>query len=120
MKIINLLNLVYEKKAPKKIKWNNEVWNYMESENDYTNTKEFLFMDNIINYENVKSFLNLEVKIIEDESKNIEPIKTINGLIIDDNEIKRDFIAMNKKDRNIYIPKINELIEAVNEMKEGK
>lgn len=78
IKIIDLLNKIANKEeVPKKIKYNNEIWKYMKSENDYTNVKKFLFMDNIMNYDSVETFLNLEVEIIEEieKPKKVEKLK---------------------------------------------
>lgn len=39
--------------------------------------------------------------------------------IVDNTDGERHLLNTNRKDRNIYIKKINELIDAVNELKRG-
>lgn len=114
--IYELLGLVKDGKAPKKIKYEGEIWEYDSSVQDYMNEdgNKYLFA-NIFGMK-TKRTLNCEVEIIE-EPKKIEKIDEI--LMIDDlippcgeNDIKMW--------KNIIIQqnKINELIDEINNLKE--
>lgn len=118
MKIImyELLGLVKEGKAPKKIKYGNVKLKYNEGCEDYYP----YYVEGLFEYKfgNCKNFLNDEVEIIE-ESKKIEKIDEI--LMIDDlippygeNEYKAW--------KNIIIQqnKINELIDEIKKLKGEK
>lgn len=113
--IYELLGLVKDGKAPKKIKYEDEIWECLKEE--YYNCKDgrILLCDLFFNYK-IQTFINDEVEIIE-EPKKIEKIDEI--LMIDDlippcgeNDIKMW--------KNIIIQqnKINELIDEINNLKE--
>lgn len=67
MKVIELLNLVYEKKAPKRVLYKYCEYEYVESINDYRNK----YMLELFSYlfQNEERALYLEVEIIEEIEK---------------------------------------------------
>lgn len=65
-------------------------------------------------------FLNDTVEILEEENK-IKPIKTDSkGNIIDVVDGETHYISTNRKDKNVYIPILNYLIDEINKLKEDK
>ena len=113
--IYELLGLVKDGKAPKKIKYSNAELKYNEGCEDYYNYYDKGLFE--YKFGKCKNFLNDEVEIIEEEPKKIEKIDEI--LMIDDlippyqeNEYKVW--------KNIIIQqnKINELIDEINKLKE--
>lgn len=109
IKIIDLLNLVYEKKAPKKVKYKNDEWEFYKESNDYLRVGK---NGTLFTYYVLKSILNEEVEILEDIQKKIE--------------------KLNYKYRNMYgnisahrhsevdiIDKVNELVDEINKLKEN-
>lgn len=112
-----LLRLVKDGKAPKKIIYNSIELEYSEENEDYYRYYgEGLFEHK---FGNCKNFLNDEVEIIE-ETKKIEKIKS-NG-----DEFYSDYIgtwiSKNKTDAycEFLMNKINELIDEINNLKENK
>ena len=83
-------------------------------ENEYTNEKEdyWLFQDYFPNNSNPLDCLNDKVEIIDGDFEDIEIIKLKDDRIIikynSDEELH--YMTTNKKDRDIYIAKINQLI----------
>lgn len=108
IKIIDLLNLVYEKKAPKKIIYNNVLFDFDEENNDYQSKAELYLFSWL--FESQEEGLWLEVEIIEEKPKKIEEI-TINenGTL--------GFSNGNWTARNMdkeFASKINEIVKTVN------
>lgn len=58
-----------------------------------------------------------EFEIIEEE-KEIKEIEVENGHIVDYDETGKHYITTNRKDRNIYINKINELVSEIRKLKD--
>ena len=112
MKVIDLLNLVYKKKAPKKILYKYCEYEFNEDINDYKNKDELELFSYLFN--NEEEALYLEVEILEDKPKKIEKIK-MNG---DEfySEYIDGWIEKNKYDAYCeYLSnKTNELIDQVN------
>ena len=112
MKLIDLLNLVYEKKAPKKILYKYCKYEFDEVARDYLN-KDGLYLFAYL-FDNESQALYLEVEILEDKPKKIEKIK-MNG---DEfySEYIDGWIEKNKYDAYCeYLSnKTNELIDQVN------
>ena len=112
-----LLGLVKDGKAPKKIKFGNIELEYDEKCEDYYSYYGGGLFEH--KFGNCKNFLNDEVSIIE-ESKKIEKIKS-NG-----DEFYSDYIdawiGKNKTDAycEFLMNKINELIDEINNLKEKK
>lgn len=115
--IYELIGLVKDGKAPKKIKFNYSSYEYKWSnayqEKCYVNGNNYRLWENL----NLNSNLNDEVEIIE-EPKKIENIKS-NG-----DEFYSDYIdtwiSKNKTDAycEFLMNKINELIDEINNLKE--
>ena len=68
--IYELLGMFKDGKAPKKIKYNNKIWNYKEGIMEYTSDDSYFALSNFEFDE-----LNDEVEIIEEEKKIPEKIK---------------------------------------------
>lgn len=104
-----LLGLVKDGKAPKKIKYHNKEFEYKEGCEDYYGYYgNGLFEDK---FENCTNFLNDEVEIIE-EPKKIEKIELC---------MEYDYEEVNdnlEKDMKTLVFKINELIDEINNLKE--
>lgn len=115
--IYELIGLVKDGKAPKKIKFNYSIYEYKWSnayqEKCYVNGNNYRLWENL----NLNSNLNDEVEIIV-EPKKIENIKS-NG-----DEFYSDYIdtwiSKNKTDAycEFLMNKINELIDEINNLKE--
>ena len=115
--IYELIGLVKDGKAPKKIKFNYSIYEYKWSnayqEKCYVNGNNYRLWENL----NLNSNLNDEVEIIV-EPKKIKKIKS-NG-----DEFYSDYIdtwiSKNKTDAycEFLMNKINELIDEINNLKE--
>ena len=115
--IYELIGLVKDGKAPKKIKFNYSIYEYKWSnayqEKCYVNGNNYRLWENL----NLNSNLNDEVEIIV-EPKKIKNIKS-NG-----DEFNSDYIdtwiSKNKTDAycEFLMNKINELIDEINNLKE--
>lgn len=112
--IYELLGLVKDGKAPKKIKFNGRIYEFESEFNDYYNDMHSLLENEI---KVITKYFNDKVEIIEEE-------KEIEKLNIED--------GSNRKERTMYIDgkpnelsvvhveiskKINELIEEINRLK---
>ena len=123
IKIIDLFNkIANNEKVPKKIKLlcDDEIFIYEKEKDDYIGENDDgLFNECILDTISLEIYLNDEVEIIE-EPKKIEKIKS-NG-----DEFYSDYIdtwiSKNKTDTycEFLMNKINELIDAVNELKRDK
>lgn len=116
MKVIDLLNKVAkEEEVPKKIKYNQRVYQYDEQQSDYGYffiNSYMYFLDEI----NTIEQLNDEVEIIG-EDKEIEEIPYHYNLgYIDCGDLKREVVEELSNNFNYFAKKINELIKAVNEL----
>lgn len=100
IKIIDLLNKIANgEEVPKKIKYNDEIWEYYKDLGDYIRAGK---PNTLFTMYYIHKILNNEVEIIE-EDKKIEQIYTLN------NESDEFRVLANK---------INELIDEVNKLKE--
>lgn len=118
--IYELLGMVKDGKAPKEIRYNDEIWNYDDNYNNYyffsldTECREYLF--NNISIEH----LNDEVEIIEDTPK--ENKNTVGKVALDvDNDVNGSYdiviingieYEINKVERYMFV-KINEIIDTL-------
>ena len=109
MKIIDLLNKIANGEIPKKIII--DRWVYTHNGIDYTNESgEYLFNTYL---ETTPKDMNMEVEIIE-EDKKIEKIELDDECIVDYYDGSKHYLNTNRKDRDIYIKKINEIIDYLN------
>lgn len=108
--IYELLGLVKDGKAPKKIKYEDEIWECSKEEYYSCKDGSILLGDLFFNYK-IQTFINDEVEIIE-EPKKIEKLELESGKI-DDQEFIAKYITHNRY-------KINELIDEINNLKEKK
>ena len=125
MKIIDLLNKLANGEVPKKIKYDNDIYEYNKDYQDYGyfNTGIDRYITLIENELNSVFNLNEEVEIIEDtpkEDKKIEKLETYkdrNNDIFLDNlcykyvPIHKDSLSFNEQ---VIIDKLNEIIDKIN------
>ena len=116
--IYNLLGLIEKNKAPKKIKYDNEIWKLIEEYNDYQYNDRFLIVDNVASFLDLKSFFNIKVEIIEDDQKKIKEIDLYEELhdILNSSDNSTVLNALHKC-LTLEKYKINELIREVNKLK---
>lgn len=122
--IYELLGLVKDGKAPKKIKYRDKIWEYvstiMGTGYQYYSTfcEEWKTLQNEVYLE---EYLNDYVEIIE-EDKKIEKLNTsiINANRYDYDKNKEMTISNITADILSISKAINELIDEVNKLKEGK
>ena len=107
IKIIELLNLVYEKKAPKKILYKYCEYEFNSVSNDYEN-KDGLELFSYL-FQNEEQALSLEVEIIEERLEEIEKLEL--GKITPNGEY-----IISGNDNKIQ-DKINELVKEINLLK---
>lgn len=112
--IYELLGLVKDGKAPKKIKFNYSIYEYKWSnayqEKCYVNGNNYRLWENL----NLNSNLNDEVEIIE-EPKKIEKLD-LDGYYDDNSycECKSEWCSS----EDVLVVKINEIIDEINNLKE--
>lgn len=101
VKIIELLNMISKGEAPKKIKFDDIIFEYDEDDKLY-------YSDNLIleEYCNITQYLNDEIEIIE-EDKKIEKL----DLILDEHFSNDELQAYIKETQE----KVNEIIDKINE-----
>lgn len=104
--IYELLGLIKDGKAPKKIKYEYLIYELTPERNNYYCKNEMRWFTNEINSLGV---LNNEIEIIE-EPKKIEKLELESGKI-DDKEFLAKYITHNRH-------KINEIIDEINKIKE--
>lgn len=112
MKLIDLLRLVYEKKAPKRILYKYCEYEFDEKLNDYRNSdnlKLFMYL-----FENEIEALNKEIKIIEDKTKKIKKIKFPENWNEHRNMTFEEFRKAYKINFEISANTINEIIDNLN------
>ena len=122
-----LLGLVKDGKAPKKIKFRNEIYEYenniKDSFIDYVRiekeTNESFYLSSYIGNNYISDIFTDEVEIIE-ESKKIEKIEIYEdeeGHYFFNNRCKKIYIRCDETD--FMIDKFNELIDEINKLKEN-
>ncbi len=99
MKVIDLLNLVYEKKAPKKILYKYCKYEFDEETRDYQN-KDGLYLFAYL-FDNESQALTLEVEVLDEKLEKIEKI-----MQMDTRETRECIIK--------FQDKINEVIDNLN------
>lgn len=122
--IEKLIDLIKIGKAPKKIKYNDDIFIFSNKTHDYENSNYWSFMYDVLgsSVDFIKDFLNYEVEILPEEDKeenisweDIEKIKYKGKKIYI--KAKDSYSSLNSKDKNIYLPIINQLIENQNYLK---
>lgn len=109
--VYELLGLIKDGKAPKKIKWENMEWNYDIENNEYfTKYKKYywLFEEYIPNNVNFMNCLNDKVEILEEDKPIIEKINDFIGAT--DNELMFNIREIKNK--------LNEIIDHINKKEE--
>ena len=101
IKIIDLLNMISKgEEVPKKIKYTGEIYEYRQDDLEYCGTKTGLYL-----FRNQNNFtLNVSVEIVSEENEEYIEIQ----------KIKNKRFTRNQKQIAV---KINELIDAVNEIR---
>lgn len=99
--LYELLGLIKDGKAPKKIKYDNYEWTYNSESSAYWNGKGIEFEDYM--EDSLIACLNDDVEILDDEDMEIEELPNI-------------FSNKQKKLAN----KINELVREINKLKKEK
>jgi hypothetical protein len=111
MKIIDLLiKISKNEKLPKKIKYNNKIWEYNGYQGDFKCNEEnevVYFFEKLFNFTRTAKFINDEIEIIE-EDKKIEEIKP--QYFDDERYTPEDRL-------NVCMNYINELTKEVNKLK---
>lgn len=70
IKIIDLINMISKgEELPKKIKYEKEIWNYIDYQKDYRNDDEEYFFTTLFSDKVTDTFINEYVEIIEDDKK---------------------------------------------------
>lgn len=105
--IYELLGLVKDGKAPKKIKYDDKIWDYRNDSQDYSCFNGNDLIGRLFYSLPTNEFINDEVEIIE-ESKKIEKCK--------DYEI---FLGIDDYIEYIKTRAINELMDEINNLKEN-
>ena len=105
--IYELLEMIKDDKAPKKIKYNNDIYEYEDC--DYFDINRGYLFDRY----NVSGILNDEVEILEEEKKIPEKFK-INYEIDEENTINMEKATMLECD---LACKINEIIDYLDYLK---
>ena len=109
-----LLGLVKDGKAPKKIRYNNEVWE-LNDDNEYENNNHDKSLLEKLVYElYTLDFINDKAEIIEEPKK----IEKEDLFKLDESMSKASLVAWQKANNGILKKKIDELIDEINNLKE--
>lgn len=112
--IYKLIGLIKDGKAPKRIRYNNEIWKYNDELKTYDNDDYDKDLLEKLFYElYILDFINDEVEIIE-EPKKIEKIEKPTQ----DEYLYSNGKELYENDMKVY-DKINELIDEINNLKEN-
>ena len=112
IKIIDLLIKIAKKEAPKRIKFQNKIWDFDNDAQDYNDRKKYLLTDYMNNYIYKSVFLNEEVEIIEE--KEIEKLGKKFTLEGNTSELTKSDWQF-----SVISQKINELIDEINKLKKA-
>ena len=127
--LYELMGLVKDGQAPKRIKLNEEIYTYQndikEGYIDYVGvekeTNAQFYLSSYIGNNYISDFFNTKVEILEEEKK-IEKITLLNNgspnsyAIYDENGTKCELTKHSK----VIVEKINEIIDEINKIKEKK
>ena len=119
--IYELLGLVKDGKAPKKIKYMDEIWEYVSTIKGTGYQYYSTFFENWKTLQNqvyLEERLNDEVEIIEEPNKieKIEMYEDEDGRYFLNNRDKKIYIRCDEID--FMVDKFNELIDEINKLKE--
>ena len=114
-----LIGFIKDGKAPKNIKYNDEIFEYDKRHNYISQDGNLLFGDYIYELYYTPSTLNKIVEILPEENNEWEDIEEIKhkGKQIHNTETK-SYNTLNSKEKNIFIPIINQLIKNQKYLKE--
>lgn len=120
-----LLGLVKDGKAPKKIKYKDKIWKYIKSDKEYLDTSNYIdaLFSCFIDGEYILNLINNEVEIIEEPKKigKLETYKEKEGEDYFANILKLSPNSECEIDEALSttIDKLNELIDEINKLKEN-
>ena len=116
--IYELLRLIKDGKAPKKIKYKNNIYEYDGETQNYCSPINMIW-DFLIG-EDIVALLNDEVEIIEEDKKieKIEIYEDEDGHYFLNNRYNKIYIRCDETD--FMVDKFNELIDEINNLKENK
>ena len=111
-----LLGLVKDGKAPKKIKYKNNIYEYDGETQNYCSSINMIW--NFLIKEDIVALLDDEVEIIEKPKKieKIEIYEDLDGHYFLNNRDKKIYIGCDEID--FMVDKFNELIDEINNLKE--
>lgn len=117
IEIIELLNLVHDNKAPKKILYGYCEYRFSEEENDYQNNDGLYLFEWL--FENERDVLTKKVEIIEEKPKKIEKISLLENYSVlcgtkYNSRFLSNILTDNNKELNNIKAKLNDVIETVN------
>lgn len=119
MKIIELLvRIANNEEVPQMIKYQDELWEHNEYYGDYEKDNTYLF-EYLFDFETTDEFINNEVEIIDKKMCRINLYYSVPNKI-QDKKVLRETLEQIIENQRTQEDKINELIDKVNEMKEGK
>lgn len=105
--IYELLGLIKDGKAPKKIKYDDLIWILREEFNDYFDEEDYLFFKGFDEHENAKDFLLEQVEILDEKDEFID-IEELDVEYDDDGRIDGVYMARPEVEER---KKINNLIK---------
>ncbi len=111
--MLGLANRIYNRIAPKKIKYDGDVWEYCEDDCNYYSKNQDVMLNN--EYISILKFLDDKVEILPEENDEWEDIGIIENI---DNFTIGDLIELNAKTINQLIKNqkyLKEKLESKNE-----
>ena len=110
--MFELLGMIKDGKAPKKIKWRDKIWTYNNRDQDYEINDTDLLGYGFCNHRTL-DFLNDEIEILEEEKK--IPERVLNAKVFDVpklNNMELSNIALtNKQDIKLIKDTLNEVLD---------
>lgn len=113
--VYDLLGLIKDGKAPKKIKWDNVEWEFKEEFDDYFRNGTYLTTEGFDIFNSAKDFLDNTIEILEEDKPIIEKIE-IEEDIVCNKFVKNEYGAKCyiKTHDKIVIEKLNQVIDYIN------
>lgn len=117
MKIIELLvRIANNEEVPKKIKYRNKIWEFIQDDYDYENKDTYLF-EFLFTYITTSVFINDEVEVIDEKMCKINLYYSVPNKI-HDMKVLRETLEQIIENQRTQEDKINELIDKVNKFEE--
>ena len=113
--VYELLGLIKDGKAPKKIKWDNVEWEFKEEFDDYFRNGTYLTTEGFDIFNSAKDFLDNTIEILEENKPIIEKIDLFDDLqdILNNGD---ESIVLNAIHKCLTTEKykLNEIIDYIN------